>query len=285
MDRPKISVVIPCYNRQSIIPLVIQGLLCQTIKPDEIIVVDDASTDNTLQVLKGYNIKVISNKNNLGPAASRNRGFLNSQGDLIVFIDSDALPKANLIEVLLYEYSENKNYHKKIGGIGGKGIDMIVKTTADKWRCIHAKQEWGLKTRDVNYLFGLCSSYPRKVLEEVGGFDEFYRFAAGEDVDLGIRIRQKGYKLLYTPQAITFHYHSDTSFSLLRIQENWTKWNLIAHQRNRCLNFRQIIGPIIKPVLFVLIDIFKYHDPSIASLSMKVFARRLSVIWNYFRTF
>ncbi|MGB9808486.1 MAG: glycosyltransferase family 2 protein [Caldanaerobacter sp.] len=89
MAEQKVSVVIPCYNSQSTISKVIVGLLSQTVKPLEIILVNDASTDETVKVVEKYDIKVINNPVNIGPAASRNRGFLECQGDIILFIDSN----------------------------------------------------------------------------------------------------------------------------------------------------------------------------------------------------
>jgi len=278
----KISVIIPCYNSQNTISMVIDGLMNQTLRPSEIIVVDDASTDETAKIVEKFDVKVINNPVNIGPAASRNRGFLESTGNIILFIDSDAVPSLNLIETLVHKYSELALFHHHLGGIGGRGIEKVLETPADKWRSIHAKQDWGKKTRsDVAYLFGLCSSYTRRALETVRGFDEYFRFAAGEDLDLGLRLRKNGFSLAYFPEAVVFHYHRDSITSLLRVQHNWTMWNLIAHERNGKFSPRQLIGALIKPFLFAIDDILKYRDPSMAKISMKVFLSRVSAIQKY----
>lgn|SRR5574344_48939 len=86
----KISVIIPAYNASSTIDETIKSVLNQTITNIELIVIDDNSSDNTLEVLKKYkNIKVLKNKKRLGPALTRNRGIEISTGSFIAFIDAD----------------------------------------------------------------------------------------------------------------------------------------------------------------------------------------------------
>src|SRR5574344_864029 len=108
----KISVIIPAYNASSTIDETIKSVLNQTITNIELIVIDDNSSDNTLEVLKKYkNIKVLKNKKRLGPALTRNRGIEISTGSFIAFIDADDI---------WYKYSTGKRvkvpshitYHK-----------------------------------------------------------------------------------------------------------------------------------------------------------------------------
>ena len=84
----KISVIIPTYNRQNLVQRAIKSALSQTLKPHEIIVIDDGSTDDTINILKSYPIKVLTQKNQ-GVSSARNLGIKNSSGDVIAFLDSD----------------------------------------------------------------------------------------------------------------------------------------------------------------------------------------------------
>jgi len=86
----KVSVILPTYNRQVWVCNAIDSVLAQRCQPDEIVVIDDGSTDNTAEVLKSYGsaIRVISQPNR-GVAAARNAGLLKSHGDWVAFIDSD----------------------------------------------------------------------------------------------------------------------------------------------------------------------------------------------------
>ena len=84
----KISVIIPTYNRADLVQRAIKSVLNQTKKPNEIIVVDDGSTDNTKQILKNYPVKILYQKNK-GVSSARNIGIKNAKYEFIAFLDSD----------------------------------------------------------------------------------------------------------------------------------------------------------------------------------------------------
>ncbi len=111
MASPLISVILPVYNREKYIGEAINSLLNQTCQDFEIIVIDDASTDNSLSIIKAYydfRIKVIENKSNLGVSASRNRGIEISKGSYIAFLDSDDIAFPERLEKQL-KILENKS--------------------------------------------------------------------------------------------------------------------------------------------------------------------------------
>jgi len=92
MWNPKVSIVIPTYNRADFLPKAMQSVLNQTYRDWEMIIVDDGSTDNTEEVVKGYKesgIRYIAHKSNLGISAARNTGIKNSKGKYIALLDSD----------------------------------------------------------------------------------------------------------------------------------------------------------------------------------------------------
>lgn len=86
----KISVVIPAYNAAASIKAAIESCLAQTVQPHEIIIVDDASTDNTVEILQHYDsITLLQQTKNAGPSEARNRGWDAATGDIVAFLDSD----------------------------------------------------------------------------------------------------------------------------------------------------------------------------------------------------
>lgn len=97
-----VSVVIPNYNRAGLIGETLESILSQTRPVDEIIVVDDGSTDDSIQVVESFapRVRLIAQPN-AGPAAARNRGFAASTGDFLQFFDSDDLCAPNKIELQL----------------------------------------------------------------------------------------------------------------------------------------------------------------------------------------
>ena len=100
MNLPRVSVVIPSYNRASLVGETIENMLRQTLPPHEVIVVDDGSTDNSVEVIKAFGPRVqLIQQANRGPGAARNAGFAASTGEFIQFMDSDDLASHNKLEV------------------------------------------------------------------------------------------------------------------------------------------------------------------------------------------
>jgi len=111
MDSPLISVVIPTYNRAHLLPRALKSVLSQSHQNLEILIVDDASTDNTAKVVRSYDdrrIKYIEHHENRGGGASRNTGIMSATGDYIAFLDSDDEWRCDKIERQL-DVLENTN--------------------------------------------------------------------------------------------------------------------------------------------------------------------------------
>ena len=90
MHKPRICVIIPTYNSARFLPEAVESALYQTFSPEEVIVVDDGSTDNTEDVLEPFRGRIhYIRQENQGPAVARNRGISEAKGDLIAFLDAD----------------------------------------------------------------------------------------------------------------------------------------------------------------------------------------------------
>jgi len=195
--------------------------------PDEIIVVDDGSTDNS-GLLAGYaGANVISPGKNVGLSAARNLLWQNTDADIIVFVDADTVARGDLLEQLLKHYVS-----PEVGGVGGQAVEARIESIYDLWRKFSAAQTLGDKVlEDAEVLFGLCCSYRRSVLEQVFGFDPYFR-TNGEDHDISIRVRQAGYRLVYEPAAVVEHYRTDTFGSLMRMLYRYELFTQVAKMRN-----------------------------------------------------
>jgi glycosyltransferase involved in cell wall biosynthesis len=194
--KPLVSAIIPTYNRAHIVGEAIESILAQTYPNVEVIVVDDGSTDNTLETLErfGGRIRVISQEN-AGPASARNRGTSVSNGDLIAFLDSDDvwLPAKLERQVTLLS---------KVGDAVPCCLCNILMRWRDRefasfdraWlRPSTAEGVWVnvdevLATRFV--LFNQGVVIRRDVVSRIGGFDEDLRFM--EDYDLPLRLSLEG---------------------------------------------------------------------------------------------
>ena len=210
---PFVSVVIPTYNRKEMLKDCLESLFNQNYPKGEyeIIVVDDGSTDGTNEVIQSlsekHKLKYFYQENK-GPAAARNLGIENSEGEIICFIDDDCIADRDWIKNLIKGYTDDK-----IGGVGGRTIGYNPKNVIEKF------QDYLFipKVIDNSYLPSINTanaSYRRSILIEVSGFDP--RFRTNEDYDLGIRVRKGGYRLRYMPSAIVYHKHREDFFGLLK---------------------------------------------------------------------
>lgn len=188
-----VSVIIPTYNRRELVTRAIDSALNQTHKPDEVIVVDDGSTDDTAEMLEiryGKKIRLIRQENR-GVSAARNRGVEAATGEWIAFLDSDDEWFPEKLEIQLRFIKENKARivltDNRVEGDSGSG-----KSSFDK--CLYQSEiTEGDRVKDISsYLFEQNFVHlstvvlSRSLFEKFGGFDESMKVA--EDTDLWLRI-------------------------------------------------------------------------------------------------
>jgi glycosyltransferase involved in cell wall biosynthesis len=204
--KPLISVIIPTYNRGWIIKEAIDSVLAQDFKDFELIVIDDGSTDNTLDILNSFECKIkVLRQNNRGVSAARNRGIAAASGRLIAFLDSDDL-------WLPGKLTGQVDFFKSTP-------DVYICQTQEIWVRNHVRvnpKKRHKKPRGMIFesSLALCLVSPsavmlrRSLFEKVGGFDE--TLPACEDYDLWLRIscRYPVY-LIETPLIIKRGGHHD----------------------------------------------------------------------------
>lgn len=194
---PKISCIIPCYNSQKYIAKTITSVLNQTVEPWEIILVDDKSTDNTLQILREYKlanekIKVIELKENKGSSFARNYGAKTASGMYVLFMDSDDLADPNLLEKFLNKLATiNTNRENfQLCYSAYLQIDEYDKETNDVSRGIQCEPEEILGYQFIrNYVPTSGVIVHKDLFLETGGFNENLKYA--EDWDLWLRLAAK----------------------------------------------------------------------------------------------
>ena len=146
-----VSLVIPVYNASKTIKDVILSVLSQTYKFDEIIIIDDYSSDNSCDIINKFNnILLIKNNENKGLSKSRNIGIKKSKNNIIACIDSDVLLEKFWLEKII-------NFLKKdeIVLCGGKLIEKYVTNSCNNWRALRYKQNWGnLDIKNPPFIFG-----------------------------------------------------------------------------------------------------------------------------------
>jgi glycosyltransferase involved in cell wall biosynthesis len=184
---PKVSICIPTYNREELLKETIESIFMQTYKDYEVVIVDDGSTDDTEQMIKdtGYPVRYYWQENS-GDAAARNKLIKLADGRYISFLDSDDLlpPDAleRMVDVMSQEPEDVIVYGPYVA------IDRDGNVCKRKRKKLYS----GYITQDLfeNILVHSCGSmFPKKVLEEAGGFNEALPLCA--DYDLWLRLSQK----------------------------------------------------------------------------------------------
>ncbi len=204
------SVVIPTYNRLPILRKCLMALEQQTLAPDsqisgyEVIVVDDGSTDGTVTWLEANSdqphVKLFTQAHQ-GPAAARNLGVLQAQGDTIIFIDSDLVVTATFLQAHATALSQAQ---------AESGDDRVftygrVINTAN----FDNPTSEPYKITDFSAAFFATGNVAiaRKWLIEAGLFDLGFTLYGWEDLELGVRLKNMGLKLIKAPTAVGYHWH------------------------------------------------------------------------------
>jgi glycosyltransferase involved in cell wall biosynthesis len=206
-----ISVVIPTYNRQSILEKCLNALEHQQWVPGrpmsdyEVIVVDDGSTDGTMDWLKAESTQLshvrVFGQNHLGPAAARNLGVMRAHGDIIVFIDSDLV----VTEQFLQAHTD-----ALVAGQDALGSDRLFTYGRVINTCnFEAPTLEPYKITDFSAAYFATGNVAiaRHWLEQAGLFDTRFQLYGWEDLELGVRLKQFHLKLIKCPEAVGYHWH------------------------------------------------------------------------------
>ncbi|MDD1779495.1 MAG: glycosyltransferase, partial [Candidatus Helarchaeota archaeon] len=230
--------------------------------------------DQSVQIAQNYPVKIINHNENKGLAVARNTAIQSTDADILTYIDIDAYSLPDMHERLLRHYAD-----PMVCGVGGQGIEARQLTIEDKWRKYHASQSHGNKRIiGCEHLFGLCMSYRKTTLLEVGGFDTRFRTNA-EDVDIGFRINAKGGLLVYEPEAVVNHQRQDGRESLLKAMYFWYYWGFIARKVNHKHPWRLALGTL-KRLLWsdTIPDLFNKDRRPLVKLDVEISFRKINAL-------
>jgi GT2 family glycosyltransferase len=218
-DVPTCSIIIPAYNKISITRQCLNTVLTRPAHDvsSEIIVVDDASTDLTPQVLKAYGrrIRQVRHAENRGFATSCNDGAAAAVGELLVFLNNDTLPHPGWLDALV-RYAQE---HPRAAAIGARLLypdDTIqhagVVICRDKfprhiYRGFASNHPAVTRSRRFQIVTAACVLIRRHIFEQIGGFDTAY-INGYEDVDLCLRLGQMGHEVHYCADSVLVHMES-----------------------------------------------------------------------------
>ena len=219
---PKVTVVIVNWNGAQFLERCLTALMAQTVVPNETILVDNASSDGSLDIVRRFpSVRLLAQDKNLGFARANNLAIESASVDSewIALLNPDAFAEPNWLEALLAAAQANPD----VAFFGSKlvtaadtavldGAGDVYHVSGLVWRRGHGAPVSSLseQVREVFSPCGAAAMYRRSALLEVGGFDEDF-FCYVEDVDLGFRLRLAGYRCLYVPSSVAHHVGSGTT--------------------------------------------------------------------------
>jgi len=213
-----VSVIVPAKNEEKVIGNCIESLLNLDYPEDklEIIVSIDDSTDKTLEICKEYEprVKVIESSPKKCKAEALNEVLPSAKGEIIGIYDADCIVERNCLKEVMKHFS-----NKDIAGVSGliksynKNKSLIAKSLSLE-TCFVSFSEYFINKLGANaHFFGKNMFIRKNILEKIGGFDE-YTFL--EDTELSVRMKRLGYKVIFEPEAITWHEEPENFRSFLR---------------------------------------------------------------------
>lgn len=221
-DIMKVTIIIPNYNGKHFMEPCLKSLEAQTCKDFQILVVDNHSTDGSLEYMAQYypDIEVIALKENYGFSTAVNTGIRHAQTPYVILLNNDTTVDTNYVEAMIQAIEESPS----IFSVSSKMIQMYHADLIDSAGDLYTVLGWGVcrgagrsvqNYQNTDMIFSACAGaaiYRKKVFEKIGYFDESH-FAYLEDIDVGYRAKIYGYQNTYCPTALVYHVGSGTSGS------------------------------------------------------------------------
>jgi cellulose synthase/poly-beta-1,6-N-acetylglucosamine synthase-like glycosyltransferase len=275
---PLVSVIVPAYNEEKVIANCVKSIESSGYRNFEIILVDDGSTDHTLQIMRRYEkppqVRVISQPNG-GKASALNHGFQQSRGEILFFVDADGIFTHSTIREMLNSFTS-----EKIGAVCGNDYPINQDTAQTKLYTLQTHVGTGFVRRalaEINCLpiiSGNCGAFRRKVLYapflRLGKQGEPYLNGfIGEDLELTWRVHRAGYRVVFAPRAIVRAEVPSTVKMLWKQRVRWARGLLqtVKIHRDMFFNlkygmlgmylpinfFNMVINPILQLLIVLLV--------------------------------
>ena len=206
----KVSVIIPNYNGEELLSHNLPNVI-KFCKACEIIIVDDASSDGSVKLIKkSYrDIKLIKNSRNLGFARSINIGVESASGDLVLLLNSDVSPREDFLDYALKQFKDKKLFAVALADFSHENGKIIKRgrggAVFEKGFVNHFKlpSEFG----ETLWVSGGSGLFDKEKFKALGGFDPIYAPFYWEDIDLSFRAWQMGWRCIFEPKSQVDHFH------------------------------------------------------------------------------
>lgn len=220
---PLVSIIIPVYNEEKYVNFCLSSLMAQTYKNTEIILVNDGSTDKSLEMIKKFNVKIL-NKKHQGPGRARNYGARYAKGEIFVFLDADMRYNKNYVGLLIKPLIENKPI------IGTFSKDEYVANQNNIWsNCWSINSNLPINRHSPLALpdkMNIFRAIRKNEFMLVGGFDSAKGYF--DDRTLAEKLKRNA---VAAPGAVSYHFNPE-SLREVFYSARWVGRNSVVFKRN-----------------------------------------------------
>jgi glycosyltransferase involved in cell wall biosynthesis len=295
---PYVSVIIPVLNGERTIKECLHSLIGMDYPRGqrEILVVDNGSTDRTIDIIKRYPVRCVV-ETRQGASYARNLGIEVSNGQILAFTDADCIVTTGWLRELVRGFDD-----EEVGVVAGEVVAFPPKTPAERYTAIR-KPTWHERTLahpETPWFVTGSVAVRREVIDEVGCFDPVFVGAGCEDIDFSWRFFQRSrFKLNHRPKAIVFHRHRSSSRELFKQYFSYGHGQNVLKRKHPQLidwSWKQEIGAY-KDLLLSLFSLgYAAFDPSARRGNLSEFSylyfelvrklsERIGFIYGIFRRF
>lgn len=219
-----LSVIIPNYNGEELLkknlPKVFESISSHKEGSAEVIVIDDCSVDNSWETLVSFKskikfsypeicFKIIKNEKNLGFSSNINKGVRNSEGDILLLLNTDVVPEKDFLMPLLKHFEDEKTFAVGCMDKSIEGGKVILRGRGlGEWKrglFIHSRGE--VDKENTLWINGGSGAFRRSIWEKLGGFNGLYNPFYWEDIDASYRALKSGYAIFFEPKSVVTHEH------------------------------------------------------------------------------
>lgn len=211
-SRYSISIIIPNWNGKNLLQKHLPAVI-KAAKDHEIIVVDDASTDDSVDFIANHypHVRLIKKKSHDGFSSTVNVGVTHALGDIVVLLNSDVEPEEHFLEYLLPHFSDSSVFAVGCMDKSVEGDQIILRGRGiaywHKGMIMHERGE--VDKTDTAWVSGGSGAFRRSYWMRLGGMDELFNPFYWEDIDLSYRARKSGYRIIFEPRSVVIHRHEE----------------------------------------------------------------------------
>ena len=231
----RLAVIVPAYNAGALLQSSLSALRQGDRQPDELIVVDDGSTDKTREIAGRFGATVLSTGGRRGPGYGRNLGAREASSDILLFLDADVCVHADTLARVVEVFRGNEDLHALIGSYDDH---PACPRFLSLYRNLMHHYVHQSSAREATTFWSGCGAIRRSTFLDIGGFDASYGRPAIEDIEFGYRLHARKFRIALCPEIQVQHLKSWGVTTMIRtdILDRGIPWTMLILRSGRMPN-------------------------------------------------